>query len=105
MGAPTGALTNPKNGQPALANQIAANLGKSGSGYRQISPQEAQQLANQGKLVIAVQPHRGHGHVATVRPGGSGSDPLINNIGKHVDIRPASRAFYSSPAVKYYTPQ
>ncbi len=105
MGAPMGALTNPKNGQPALANQIAANLAKSGSGYRQVSPQEAQQLANEGKLVIAVQPHFGHGHIATVRPGGSGNDPLINNIGKHMDIRPASRAFYSSPAVEYYTPQ
>lgn len=40
-----------------------------------------------------------------VRPGGSGSDPLINNIGAHVNVVPASRAFYSSPAVKYYTPQ
>ena len=105
MGAPMGALTNPKNGQPALANQIATNLAKSGSGYTQVSPQEAQRLANQGQLVIAVQPHFGHGHVATVRPGGNGSNPLINNIGARVNVVPASKAFLPSPQVKYYTPQ
>lgn len=105
MGAPMGALTNPRNGQPALANQIAANLARHGSGYRQVSPAEAQRLANQGVLVIAVQPHAGHGHVATVRPGGSGNNPLINNIGAHVNVVPASRAFYRNPPVRYYTPQ
>ncbi len=105
MGAPMGALTNPGNGQPALANQIAANLARHGSGYRQVSPAEAQRLANQGVLVIAVQPHAGHGHVATVRPGGSANNPLINNIGAHVNVVPASRAFYRNPPVTYYTPQ
>jgi hypothetical protein len=69
----------------------------SGSGYREVSPAEAQRLANQGVLVVAVQPHFGHGHVATVRPGGSGSNPLINNIGKRVNIVPASRASTQVP--------
>ena len=113
-GAPTGPLTNGQD-TPALANQQAANLGEPNSGYHQVSPSEAQSLANQGETVLAVQPHSGHGHIATVRPNNTysapyensdsrGTGPMINNIGAHVDVVPQSGAFYTNPSVRYYAP-
>jgi hypothetical protein len=98
-----------------LANQQALELDKPGSGYRQVSPTEAQSLANQGTTVIAVQPHPGHGHIATVRPDDtyfanfevkdpSGSGPLMNHIGNHIGIFHESGAFLPTPPVRYYAP-
>jgi len=100
---------NPQaRGTPAaMANEMAGNLAKSDQ-YHAISSTEAQQAANQGKLVIAVQPNpHGHGHVATVRPDSTnkGANPTINNVGRSVGVKPASAAFSSHlPAPKYYTP-
>lgn len=55
---------------PAIANQIAVNLSKSKE-YKEVTPQDAQALANKGNLVIVAWQNpdpRHHGHVATVRP-------------------------------------
>jgi len=86
---------------------MAANLAHSDA-YHAVTPQQAQQLANQGVTVIAAQPNpRGHGHVATVRPdaGNTGANPTINNVGRHVNVAPASQAFngHLAPPV-YYAP-
>lgn len=120
MGAPLGALSNDNpqaRGTPAAtANEMASNLAHSDQ-YHPVSPADAQRLANQGVLVIAVQPHAGHGHVATVRPdtlneavhNAGGRGPLINNVGRTVGIfsaqgPPGNRAFLNSPEPVYYTP-
>ncbi|HKV05579.1 MAG TPA: RHS repeat-associated core domain-containing protein, partial [Candidatus Acidoferrales bacterium] len=111
MGAPLAPLSNNNpqaRGTPAaMANEMAGNLAKSDQ-YKAVAPAQAQQFANKGQIVIAVQPNpHGHGHVATVRPDASnhGSNPTINNVGRHVGVAPASRAFNSHlPAPKYYTP-
>jgi uncharacterized protein involved in type VI secretion and phage assembly len=97
--------------RPATANEISANLPKS-KDYREVTADEAQQLADHGQLVVAVQPHKGHGHVATLRPDNlegeaaptKGSGPVINQIGRNVDIMRQSKAFYRSPAPKYFAP-
>ncbi len=106
------------NGQSrtALANEMNSNLSNS-SQYREVTPQEAQRLANEGKVVIAVQPAKDHGHIATVRPDNlfyetppsRGSGPVINNVGRNVGIvrasatKAADRAFRPEPLPKYYT--
>lgn len=53
----------------------------------EISPQKAQQLANQGYTVVAAweNPTGDSGHLATVRPGkifDETTGPMLNNIGK-----------------------
>ena len=84
-----GPLTD-KNGNPLSANQQAQNLANS-SQYREVTPQEAQQIANNGgTVVVAYDSPSGHGHTATVRPQGVAGDspppggrgPLINDIGR-----------------------
>jgi hypothetical protein len=56
------------DGNPNLANTDARTLANS-SQYHEVSPEEAQKLANQGVPVVAAQENPGgHGHVATVRP-------------------------------------
>lgn len=105
-----GPFTGP-GGKPAIANQIADNLAKSKE-YREVTPAEAQKLANEGKLVVVAwknpDPHH-HGHVATVRPekpGGpqhAGTGPLINNVGAKNGIMRASQIFRHG-GEKYYTP-
>ena len=101
MGPLTGA-----RGVPLKADQIGANLAKPGSGYKQVSTDQAQQLANQGKLVIVAGP----GHVATVRPDTgqiqAGHGPIIANVGQDNGVMRLSRVFTRSamPNVKFYTP-
>jgi RHS repeat-associated protein len=109
MNAPMGDLTD-SHGNAVLANTMASNLAKSNE-YKQVSPDEAQRVANEGKLVIAAQPNpHGHGHVATVRPGYSipYQYPMINNIGKKVGVVPATGpggAFSTSlSSPQYFTP-
>ena len=110
VGGPTDPLTD-KNGNPNLANTDARTLANS-SQYHEVSPQEAQNLANQGVPVVAVQSNPGgHGHVATVRPelmpglGQSlGQAPSINNIGARRDIGTADQSFRRDQPVHYYAP-
>jgi hypothetical protein len=100
-----GPLTDAQ-GRPLGANQIRANLAKSGSGYHGVSAAEAQQLANQGRLVIVAGPD----HVATVRPDAGqklpGSGPIIANVGKSNGVMRLSYVFTKNamPQVKFYTP-
>jgi RHS repeat-associated protein len=98
-------------GRPLLANDIAANLAQS-TNWRRVTPEEAQQLANRGVVVIAAQRRPdGHGHVATVRPEGVRGDqpqgargPLINHVGWSVGIFRESAAFRRDFPVAYYAP-
>jgi RHS repeat-associated protein len=113
--APLGPLTD-KSGTPNQANTDYKTLATSGQ-YRQVTPEEAQRLANTGVTVFAAQENPGgHGHITTVRPDnayfspyeiqGGGTGPVINNIGRRVEVDRASRAF-PNPAlpVKYYAPR
>ena len=99
-----GPLTD-AHGNPLKANQIGANLAKSGSGYQQVSAAEAQRLANQGKLVIVTGP----GHVATVRPDTGqktpGRGPIIANVGATNGVMRLNYVFRKSALtdVKFYT--
>jgi hypothetical protein len=129
-GGPLGALEY-EQGKAAAANDMARYLsvesGSPGGTWRAVGPEEAQKLANQGALVLAVQPFTGkdkrqnpnHGHIATVRAEeipGMRQDihekltpdqefaPLINNIGRKVTIEPASTALRPGLAIHYYTP-
>ena len=113
-GIPLGPLTD-SQGVPLLANQQAANLAVKGSGYHQVSPADAQALADKGMTVLAVQPHAKHGHIATVRPDNTyfapyevrdlrGTGPVINQIGNHIGVFHESGAFLPHTPVKYYAP-
>ena len=94
----------------ALANEAAQQLANS-SEWHEVLPKDAQNLANQGTLVIGVQPN-GHGHMATVRPetmpgvaASLGQAPIVNNVGEDVNVVAAARAFKSSLAPpRYYAP-
>jgi hypothetical protein len=107
---PTGAIED-KSGQPNLANTAAQQLPNS-SQWHEVSPQEAQNLANQGVPVVAVQANpAGHGHEATVAPElmpgltmQLSGTPSISNVGHAVGVMPASEAFSSSRPVHYYAP-
>jgi len=112
-GAPLDPLTD-TNGNPNLANTDNRTLPNS-SQYHEVTPEEAQNLANQGVTVIAVQGSAGpHGHIATVRPDDTyfspyevragGEGPVINNIGRHVEVDRASQAFARDQPVRYYAP-
>ncbi len=96
----------------ALANEAAGQLPKS-TEWHEVLPKDAQNVANQGTLVIGVQPNpNGHGHMVTVRletmPGlaaSLGQVPIVNNIGHDVNVAPASQAFDRKLAPpRYYTP-
>jgi len=111
VGAPTGPLVD-SHGNALLANEQARNLASSPD-YTEVTPEQAQQSANGGGLVIAAYENpNGHGHVATVRPEDvSGDDPigrtgpLLNDIGANDRIDHQSAAFRRSAVVRYYTPQ
>jgi hypothetical protein len=108
-----GPLTD-KNSNPLLANQQARNLAKS-SEYREVTPEEAQQIANDGGLVIVAyeNPSGGSGHLTTVRPEGvpgdqpprGGRGPLLNDIGANVRVANQNYAFGRGKTVRYYTPK
>lgn len=115
MNAPMGALAD-LHGVPFMANEQAVRLDQPNSGYREVPAEEAQKLADSGIAVLAVQPHTGHGHIATVRPDNTymapyedtnpgGSGPMINQIGGSVGIMHASKAFRSMPRPRYYAPE
>ena len=120
MQSPMGPLQTPvkdKNGKTtgyreAQANEMADNLAKSDE-YEPVTAEQAQKLANEGKLVIGVQREKGHGHVTTVRPDNletekrpaDGSGPVMNHVGKSVKVTRASGAFHSPDTVIYYTPK
>lgn len=102
-----------ENGKPVSANQQAQNLANSNQ-YREVTPQEAQQIANNGgTVVVAYDNPNGHGHTATVRPEGvagdnpppGGKGPLINDIGKNVGVHNANYTFRNGSDVHYYTPK
>jgi hypothetical protein len=108
---PTDGLEYP-NGVPAVANDAARYLPLS-KAWDRVQPQDAQDLANQGTVVVGVQSNPGgHGHMVTVRPEivpgvseMSGEAPLVNNVGRERNILPADRAFPdSSLPVRYYAP-
>jgi RHS repeat-associated protein len=113
VGAPTGPLTQ-ANGTAAYANTQAAALATS-TQYHEVTPMEAQQLANEGRFVIgsAINPNpQLSGHIATVRPGDvagdparAGTGPLMNDIGAARWVAPASRVFpnWLLPP-RFYTP-
>ena len=120
MGASMGEFRNPRDAKyPPLANDIMDSLAKS-SNYKPVTAAEAQQLASQGKLVIAGwrDPKGGHGHVTTVRPEAvpgapspRGQGPLVAHVGSGPSgVRRASgtgkeaTAFRNLP-VAYYTPK
>jgi RHS repeat-associated protein len=106
-GAPMGPLTDAQ-GNPLRADQIRANLANPHSGYRPVSAAEAQQLANQGKLVIVAGP----GHVSTVRPDNvpgenvPGKGPVVANVGTNNGVMRLNYVFTKSalPEVRFYTP-
>jgi hypothetical protein len=107
VGAPLGSLTN-ANGTPNLANVDAKTLAATGT---PVTPQQAQDLANQGVFVVGVISETGHGHIVSVRPelipgtqdvGKNG--PLVNNIGGHVGVTNANNAF-GGATPKYYVPK
>ncbi len=110
-GAPLGPLVD-KNGKPVNANQQAQNLANSNQ-YREVTPAEAQKIADNGGTVIAAYDNSGgHGHTTTVRPDGvpgdnprPGSGPLLNDIGNSDRVQHASQAFRKSAEVHYYTPK
>ncbi|HUX66185.1 MAG TPA: hypothetical protein VMV31_01710 [Terriglobales bacterium] len=113
MGAPLGPLTD-AHGRALPANLAAANLAAdAGKSYREVSPDQAQILANQGILVIVAWANpAGNGHLATVRPEGIGGDPIhpasrepiINNVGVDVAIEGVNWAFRKGDTLHYYTP-
>ena len=109
VGAPMGPLEN-KN-----ANTQAQDLANS-SDYREVSPTEAQQIANDGGLVIAAYENpnpKASGHTTTVRPEGvpgdnppaHGRGPLLNDIGLNVRVANQNYAFSKDKTVRYYTPR
>jgi RHS repeat-associated protein len=105
MGAPPVSGAPANSGREAQANEmydtLTAQAARPDGEYRQVSPAEAQQLANQGKLVIAAQKNlgTGSGHVSPVSPGSisptsirrfqAGNNPTIGNIGNDQPGSPA----------------
>ncbi len=116
---PMDALKYRDSGNTAVANDAARQLSKSPD-WREVSPQDAQRLANQGIVVIGVQPNTGlkdngmpnHGHMVTVRPEivpglaeSYGTAPVVNSIGKRREVVPAQQAFDPKlPPPRYYAP-
>ncbi len=107
-GTTTDALVN-ASGTPNLANTDAKTLANSPA-WRPVTPEEAQNLANQGVTVVGVISESGHGHIVTVRPellpgmqdvGAHG--PLVNNIGGHVGVTNGNNAFGGATPT-YYAP-
>jgi hypothetical protein len=96
------------NGSPLLATAIGENLANS-EHWKEVTPDEAQELANSGTIVIVA----GGNHVATVRPENVPGDtpvpssrgPLINDIGRNVRIGGVNWAFRKGTTVHYYTPK
>ncbi|HEY0463897.1 MAG TPA: hypothetical protein VGC79_06795 [Polyangiaceae bacterium] len=95
------------------ANDIALSL-RNSSDWKQVSPAEAQKLANQlSVVVVAMYNPDGPGHVATVRPTGVpgddprdyGKGPLISDIGRTNQVQNENWAFPKGSDVRYYVPR
>ncbi len=108
LGAPMEALMGK---DPYLANTIAGNLSTS-QDWQVVTPQQGQEFANRGILVIATQTNpSGPGHVAAVRPTNvyneappPGSGPVVANIGKSNGIYRATGVFNGNRSIIYYSP-
>src|SRR5205807_5808844 len=107
-GTTTDALVNAQ-GQPNLANTDARTLANSPA-WHPVTPQESQNLANQGVTVVGVISETGHGHIVTVRPellpgtqDVAAHGPLVNNIGAHVGVTNGNNAFGGATPT-YYAP-
>jgi len=109
MGAPMTPFLD-AGGKDLSSTQIGKNLAKPDSGYRPVTAEEAQRLADQGKLVVVTGP----GHVATVRPDNvpgqtlpPGSGPVIANVGSTNGTLRLNYVFKSDDRkkVQYYTPK
>jgi hypothetical protein len=110
---PMAALKYPGSGNMAVANDAARYLAKSPN-WREVTPQDAQRLANRGIVVVGVQANPGgHGHMVTVRPEimpglaeSLGVAPIVNNIGARINVVPARDAFDRELAPpRYYSPK
>lgn len=82
-------------GNPAepyrTANQLMAEVARPGSGWREVSMQEASDLANKGKLVIGgLADPTGNGHVVGVMPGPMRPAGGFNGIPFSPDVFPPS---------------
>jgi hypothetical protein len=111
VGGPTDAITR-DNGVPNLANAAAQQLPNS-SQWHEVSPREAQNLANKGVPVVGVQENPGrHGHELTVAPEVMPGltmqlygTPLVSNIGRQIGVVDARTAFPdASRPVHWYAP-
>ncbi|MBN2039233.1 MAG: hypothetical protein JW864_04270 [Spirochaetes bacterium] len=114
---------NPNTGLPDIAwtnansmfnNAQDAAHDSADTGVYLTTPENAQQLANEGKVVLAIQqgPRSstgglGHGHVGVVVPNGGITvsslvgGPLIGQAGSNPGVRGASQSFNSGRAVIY----
>jgi len=109
------------SGEYVEANNAANHL-QASKNWQQVSAIEAQDLANQGTVVIGVQRYPGsdpstgmpnHGHMVTVRPEDhpglaemQGEAPIVNNIGARRNVVPADQAFPDGTRpVRYYAPR
>src|SRR5437660_896484 len=102
MGWPVDDLKYPDSNNYMVANDAWLKLQNSKQWY-EVQPNEGQDIANQGKPVIGVQPNwerdeNGkfkHGHMVTVRPEDhaslaelQGEAPIVNNIGVQRNVVP-----------------
>ncbi|OQA18325.1 MAG: hypothetical protein BWY64_01560 [bacterium ADurb.Bin363] len=99
-----------KKGYAYTANTMAKNMSESAqeeNGYwLEVDPKRAQELANDGIVVVGAQSRKGHGHVVTVRPGYDPSEnPMINNVGTNNKVKRANYAFDRDLPVHYYAPR
>jgi len=107
MNVPLGPLSD-ANGNAVLANTMAKRMAATGSGYKEVSAEVAQELADQGEFVIVTGP----GHVATVRPNNvagenpTGRGPVIANVGRTNGVLRLNYVFRAGdrPEVRYFTP-
>jgi len=102
-----------KKGNIQNANFGAKGLAASDK-YREVTPEEAQALANKGVLVIgAYEAKSGSGHLDAVRPEGvsgdsprsGGKGPLLNDVGRNVGVMNQNYAFGKGKEIHYYTPK
>lgn len=74
-------------------------------GWRQVSPSEAQQMANDGRPAVAVMEKPGAiGHVAVVRPGQYNPNQgcALANVGAHNLSRDTTRGGFGTTKVEYW---
>ena len=107
--APMGALLNPTNGQPNVANIDVKTLANSDD-WGKVSPQTAQDLATLGVTVVGAAFEDPHGHVVTVAPEMVPGDqnvqkygPLINNVGGRIGVTNANSIPWGTQPT-YYAP-